>query len=592
MAWAPRRIGLELRGWLGSPGQAVSAPNLDNHNIPSPEQDNFFTADPLAEALWSRVFGEGYAVVRPHLETMGRSGALAERHSVLADRHPPTLATHDVRGEPASRVEFHPAYGELEALSYGQGIVNLKYDPAFLAALPGFRHRAGFAGGYYFAQSESGLFCPICMTDGAAWVLERRAGDLPIVQETLAHLTTKDLGELWQGAMFLTERVGGSDVGANSVEAIRDGEGWRLRGHKWFCSNVMAQAILVLARMPEGGRGTRGLGLFLVLRERPAGNGGRIQIERLKDKFGTRSMATGEVTLEDVEATLIAGAGEGFKAMAEMINLSRTYNAVASLSLVRRGILEALAYGAERRAFGARLRELPLWRATVADLVAEHLASLVGVVSMIEALDRAEAGDASAAALSRALTPIAKAVTAKQAIWSVSESMEAIGANAYIEWSPLPRLLRDAQVLPIWEGTTNVLSLDLLRVIGRDRALEALFARVVRAIEGGRAEHPELAAVIEHRRGILTKSLTGLVDASPAEQQRRARGLVEGLWRLFTAAMLLEGASDEQLRAPFVAALQRILARPQTVAPAGAFAEAVDSASEEPLLRAGYRFEG
>ncbi len=570
----------------------MTAPTPDTHNIPSPEQDNFFTADPLAEALWSRVFGEAYAQVRPHLERMGRSGALAERHAVLADRHPPTLATHDVRGEPDSRVEFHPAYGELEALSYGRGIVNLKYDPAFLAAAPGYRHRAGFAGGYYFAQSESGLFCPICMTDGAAWVLERRAARLPIVQETLAHLTTKDTGELWQGAMFLTERSGGSDVGANTVEAIRDGEGWRLRGHKWFCSNVMAQAILVLARMPDGAAGTRGLGLFLVLRERPAGNGARIRIERLKDKFGTRSMATGEVTLEDAEATLIAGEGEGFRAMAEMINLSRTYNAVASLSLIRRGILEALAYGAERRAFGARLHELPLWRATVADLVAEHLASLVGVVSMIEALDRGEAGDAEAAALSRALTPLAKAVTAKQAIWSVSESMEAIGANAYVEWSPLPRLLRDAQVLPIWEGTTNILSLDLLRVIGRARGHEALLARVGRALAEGSAEHPELAAAVGRRAEVVKASLASLAEATPAEQQRRSRGLVERLWRLYTAAMLLEGASDPALRAPLIAALQRILARPHTVSPAGAFADGVESSTEEPLLRAAFHAQG
>ncbi|MCA9661233.1 MAG: acyl-CoA dehydrogenase family protein, partial [Myxococcales bacterium] len=401
------------------------------HNIPTPVHDDLFAADPLADALWGRLFGERYAAVRPHIARLGRNGALAEPLSALADRHSPTLSTHDLRGERAERVDFHPAYAELERLSYGAGIVKLKYDPAFLKEHRAIRHLAGFAGGYYFAQSESGLFCPICMTDGAAWVLERRDASNPAVAEALARLTTDDVDALWQGAMFLTERVGGSDVGANSVEAIRDGDRWLLRGHKWFCSNVTAKAILVLARMPEGGAGTRGLGLFLLLRERPAGNGDRIRIERLKDKFGTRSMATGEVILEDAEATLIAGANEGFKAMAEMINLSRTYNAVASLALIRRACLEALAYGDQRRAFGARLWELPLWRATVADLVAEQLASTVGVFSMIAALDRAENGDEGAAALVRILTPMAKAVTAKQAVWTVSEAMEAIGANAF-----------------------------------------------------------------------------------------------------------------------------------------------------------------
>ncbi len=563
------------------------------HNIPLPAFDNLFAADPLADSLWSWVFGERYSALRPHLDRMGRHAALAEPHAVLADRHPPTLRTHDARGEASTEVEFHASYRELEALSYGAGIVRVKYDPASPPELRAFRHRLGFAGGYYFAQSESGLYCPICMTDGAAWVLERRASGLPaaeraIAEQTFARLISTDLDQLWQGAMFLTERSGGSDVGACVVEAIQESDGWRLCGHKWFCSNITAKAILVLARMPDAAAGTRGLGLFLVLREGPAGNGSRIKIERLKDKFGTRSMATGEVTLEHVRATLIAGAGEGFLAMAEMINLSRTYNAVASLALIRRALLEALAYGHERRAFGSRLWELPLWRATLADLVAEHLASLAGVMSMIEALDRAESGDENAASLTRILTPLAKANTAKQAVWSVSESMEAIGANAYVEWSPLPRLLRDAQVLPIWEGTTNILSLDLLRVIAGQQGHLALFARVDLALKRGRANDAELAAGIDRQRSALAAALSRLEKASPEDQQRASRGLVEGLWRLYCGALLLEGASHPGLCEPFLAALQRVLARSHTVAPAGAFAEAVSTGSEEPLLRAGF----
>ncbi len=575
---------LELRAPLSSPAQAVSVP----HNIPLPAFDNLFTADPLADSLWSWVFGERYSELRAHLSRMGRNAALAEPHAALADRHAPTLLTHDSRGEAAAEVEFHASYRQLEGLSYGAGIVRVKYDPATTPEVRAFRHRLGFAGGYYFAQSESGLYCPICMTDGVAWVLSRRASELPIAQQTIDHLISTDRDKLWQGAMFLTERSGGSDVGACVVEAVKDSEGWRLHGHKWFCSNITAEAILVLARMPDAVAGTRGLGLFLVLREQPAGNGERIKIERLKDKFGTRSMATGEVTLDGVRATLIAGAGEGFLAMAEMINLSRTYNAVASLALVRRALLEALAYGHQRRAFGARLWELPLWRATLADLVAEHLAGLAAVMSMIEALDRAESGDENAASLTRILTPLAKANTAKQAVWSVSESMEAIGANAYVEWSPLPRLLRDAQVLPIWEGTTNILSLDLLRVIARKEGHRALFARVDRALTRGRALDTELAAGIDRLRSALAAALVRLVKRSPEQQQRDARGLLEGLWRLYSSALLLEGASHPGLREPFLAALQRILVRSHVVAPAGAFAEAAGASSEEPLLRAGF----
>ncbi|MCB9703585.1 MAG: acyl-CoA dehydrogenase family protein [Myxococcales bacterium] len=559
------------------------------HNIPTPEHQNLFTADPLADALWRRWLGEDrYPVLRGHLYRLGRHGALASPLSALADRHPPTLRTHDDRGERAERVEYHPAYRRLEELSYGAEIVSLKYDRSFLAEYRDVRHLVGFGGGYYFAQSESGLFCPICMTDGVGWVLERHAPEEPIARETLTHLASRDLGMLWQGAMFLTERVGGSDVGANSVEAHRDGDRWVLRGHKWFCSNVDAAAILVLARMPGGTPGTRGLGLFLLLREVPAGNGGKIRIERLKDKFGTRSMATGEVILEDAEATLIAGAGEGFKAMAEMINLSRTYNAVASLALIRRAVLEALAYGAERRAFGERLWDLPLWRATVADLVAEHLASQVGVFTMIRALDRAEGGDPRAAGLVRALTPIAKAATAKQAVWCVSEAMEAIGANAFVEWSPLPRLLRDAQVLPIWEGTTNILTLDLLRAIGRERAHEALIYRIQAALHAGAAVDGALAGVIGGRLDALGARLQAAGEAAPPVQQRLARGLLEELWRVYCASLLVEEAAEPELRAPFLAAARRILARPSVCAPAGAFAGADLVDTEEPLLRAGF----
>lgn len=569
------------------------------HNIPTPSFANLFVADPLADRLWRRWIGEDrYPIVRGHLYRLGHSGAEAGELAAIADRNPPTLRTHDLRGEPCSQVDYHPAYRRLEELSYGAEIVSLKYNKDFLAAHREVRHLVGFGGGYYFAQSEAGLYCPICMTDGVAWVLERVAADAPIARRTIERLCARDPATLWRGAMFLTERVGGSDVGANSVEAHQDGDRWRLRGHKWFCSNVDAEAILVLARMPGGGPGTRGLGLFLLLREEPAGNAGKIRIERLKDKFGTRSMATGEVTLLDAEATLIAGVGQGFKAMAEMINLSRTYNAVASLAGIRRAILEALAYGAERRAFGARLWELPLWRATMADLVAEHLASWVTIFALVRALDRAEGGDEGASRLVRALTPICKAVTAKQAVWAVSEAMEAIGANAYVEWSPLPRLLRDAQVLPIWEGTTNILSLDLLRAIARERAHEALFARIEAAIADARERAPELAELVAGRRSAATQAMAAAATLGPEDQQRASRGLVEALWRAFSLAILLEESTaaaaegDDEAQAATSAAIRRIAARPFVTAPAGSCAGSGLSDTEEVLLRAGFTPRG
>ena len=259
--------------------------------------------------------------------------------------------------------------------------------------------------------------------------------------------------------MFLTEKQGGSDVGANTVQAEESQGRWLLSGDKWFCSNADAPTALVLARMPgdEGAltSGTRGLGLFLVLRNDPPQNHKSWLTHRLKDKLGVRTMASGEITFQKTEGYLIGGAGEGFKIMTEMVNMSRLYNAVSSTAIARRAVLEAYCFGEERQAFGKKLRDLPLWRACMADLAAEQIALLFLVFESTRQLDLADNGDDNGARLARLMTPLAKALSGKLAVFAASEAMELIGGNAYIEEHILPRLLRDAQVLPIWEGTTD-----------------------------------------------------------------------------------------------------------------------------------------
>jgi hypothetical protein len=333
----------------------MTDPASDLINTPEARFTNLLDEDPLGEEFWKLWLGTGrFGKLRGHFSALGESGALATGLSARADKQGPTLQTHDARGIRIDRIVQHPDYRELEKLSYGRGIVGIKYQPGFLAKHRAFRHLVGFGAGYYFAQSEIGLYCPICMTDGVGRVLERRpkGPQTPLYEMTVAHLSAGDPGELWQGAMFLTEKQGGSDVGSNAVTATRQGRRWLLNGDKWFCSNVAADAILALARMPEGAPGTRGLGLFLVLRRKPAGNSATIRIHRLKEKLGVHSMPTGEVTFENTEALLVAGENEGFKQMAEMLNLSRLYNAVASVAGMRRAVLEALKYGA--RAYGLR----------------------------------------------------------------------------------------------------------------------------------------------------------------------------------------------------------------------------------------------
>jgi len=557
-------------------------------NIPLVRPDNLFVADPLADAYWGHVVApEHYAELRPRLHRMGEGAARAWQLAELADRNPPVLETHDDRGDRIDRVLYDQAHDRLEELSYGAGIVALKYDPDFMSRHGEHGHLAGFALGYYFAQTEMGVYCPVCMTDGVARILARHA-DGAIAKETVERLATTDPDRLWQGAMFLTERQGGSDVGANIVEARQEGDRWFLSGHKWFCSNVDADAVLVLARMPGGTDGTRGLGMFLLLRERPEGNAKHIVIERIKDKLGTRSIPTGEITLEDAEAHLVAGEGEGFRLMTEMLNLSRLYNAVASVAIMRRAVLEALAHGAEREAFKERLWDLPLWRTTMADLVAEQVGSFVSVFEVVRSLDRADAGEEEAKKLVRIMTPLAKGITGTQAIWCASEAMEAIGGNAYIESSPMPRLLRDAQVLPIWEGTTNILALDVMRSVRKERTHEALFARIDAAIEGGRTIAPDLAATVERRSKELARGLESAMAKDIGEGQREIKAWLEPAWRVLELSLLLENAKSPGLRHPFVAACRRLLARPLSTGRAGACVAPHLTPTEDTLLHAAY----
>jgi len=572
----------------GRPGARAGAMTTDS-NIPRVEFANLFDEDGVGERFFEWWMGPAFREVRGHFVAMGESGALATPLSARADKESPVLQTHDARGERVSRVVHHPDYHRMEELSYGRGIVALKYDADFLARHRARRHLVGFGAAYYFAQTEMGLFCPICMTDGVARVLEL-SGSGPVVKETIERLTTRDVSKLWQGAMFLTERQGGSDVGANRVTAREEKGRWFLNGDKWFCSNVGAEAILALARMPGGPPGTEGLGLFLVLRHRPEGNERTIVIHRLKEKLGVRSMATGEVTFEQAEATLVGGIGEGFKQMAEMLNLSRLYNAVGSVAAMRRAALEALAYGAQREAFGQRLWRLPLWRSTMAEVVAETLGAFGLAFEAVRALDRADSGDADARRLARILIPMAKILCGKLAVQIVSEAMEAIGGNAYIEESILPRLLRDCQVLPIWEGTSNILSLDVMRANRRERAYESFFARVGEAV-GAARRAPTLAALAEQvheRLGKDAQYLERLAGQSPEDQQRGARQWVETAGRTMTLALLLEAATHPPLQAAAVAALRRLAVRPYATMAAMSLEAAALADTEEELLRAGY----
>jgi alkylation response protein AidB-like acyl-CoA dehydrogenase len=435
------------------------------HNIPLIKRNNFYLDDSfVTEYFKSRVSDAHKNIYEPFLVKIGESSARCIDEAFIADQNPPKLNKFTVLGEIQNKIEYHESYKKLKEASYGQGLLEFKYDSNGLnGPHKEQRHFIGFMAGFLFSQVDTGLFCPICMTDSLAWVLENHLKSEPgntNIEEALKGLTTSDLENLFEGAMFLTERQGGSDVGANTVEAYQENGVWKIKGHKWFCSNADAEVALVLARMPSGLEGTKGLGLFLFRRSQAE----NYEIVRLKDKLGVRSMASGEIDFKGTKVELLAGEKQGFKKMAEMVNMSRIYNSIASLGVARRAIEETKLWGEKRKGFGKTLNEHSLWQRQVSDLDGDFRSLFDLTFTTIKYLDAYENGDEEAQLFFRHLTPIVKAVCGKFGVFAASECMELIGGNAYIEDFKFAKLYRDVQVLPIWEGTTNIQALDLLRV--------------------------------------------------------------------------------------------------------------------------------
>lgn len=534
---------------LGFIAERRPLPRVPSEVIPSrPAPGEDWSADDpaLVDLVRSYVPEPLHDEALPRLQALGTAApADVDPAARLADRHRPILHRRTPEGERVDTVEFHPAYGTLQALAREHQVFTLAWHP--VGEAPRGPRVLGFALGYLYAQAESGYYCPACMTDGAAFVLSRH-GPEALRERHLPRLTAAGVDGAEEGAMYLTEKGGGSDVGGGTATLARKDEddSWRLTGEKWFASNCVADVALALARMPDGPEGTSGLGLFLVPRRLPDGtpNPG-LRIERLKEKLGVTSMPTGEVLLDDAVADLVEPAPAGFKAMAEMVNLSRLYNAVASVAVARRAVREGARTGRERTSFGRPLREHPLFLATLTRLTVDVEGALAFTLETADVFDRWAAGDETAFPLLRALTPCAKAMTAKLAVEAASEGCELLGGNGYIEDYVTPRLLRDAQVLPIWEGTTNIQALDLLRAAARDRALEALVSRGRAALdeaadlEGAGSARARVEAGLER----LLHDAKELAGEERAAQEAGALRLLAWAYHTLAGSLLLRLAS-------------------------------------------------
>jgi acyl-CoA dehydrogenase len=450
----------------------------------------------LARALPADVLTE----IDPGLDEMGERAGGELYRAQLADRAgEPVLTQWDAWGNRVDRIELTPLWRSAERIAAEQGLVATAYERRH-----GRHSRVHqFALIYLFTASTDIYSCPLAMTDGAARAL-LASGNRALIERAVPRLTSRDPGRFWTSGQWMTEATGGSDVGLTETVARREGERWRLYGRKWFTSAINSQMALTLAR-PEGNPpGGKGLALFYVETRDAGGRPNGILVNRLKDKLGTRKVPTAELTLDGTPAEAVAGTSDGVRQIAPMLNVTRAWNSVSACALMRRGLALARDYARKRVAFGAPLSRKPLHVDTLAGLEAEFQGALQLTFFVAELLGREEAGEASREqeGLLRLLTPVAKLMTARQSVEVLSEVIESFGGAGYVEDTGVPALLRDAHVLPIWEGTTNVLALDFLRALEsaggldlvrreigllmgetRDAGLVRVSAQVERAVE-------------------------------------------------------------------------------------------------------------
>lgn len=491
-------------------------------NIHDSRGTNAFRADPAFRSLLSIYLPEKIApVILGQLDRMGALvGDRLETLALAADQNPPSLSIRDRTGAPVERIEKHPAYQQMEQIAFGDfGLAAMSHRGGVFDLPDRLHPMAKYALVFLFVQAEFGLCCPLSMTDSLTRTL-RKFGSNALQDRFLDRLTSQDMDTLFQGAMFMTEQAAGSDVGAiDTVARLEDGE-WRLYGDKWFCSNPDAELAMVLARPEGGGAGTRGLSLFLLPRHLPDGRRNAYRILRLKDKLGTRSMASGEIALEGATAYLVGDPGQGFRQMTDMINMSRLANGVRSAGMMRRSVAEALFITRHRTAFGSSLIEMPLMRRQLAKmlLAAEEGRSMVFHTARV--LAAADAGDAEMAPVLRILTPLIKFRTCRDARKVAGDAMEVRGGCGYIEeWSDA-RILRDAHLGSIWEGTSNIVALDVARAARREGALSALAAYLRDLLDDVPSDLAEpLADALQRSSALMAQASDG---GGATEETRRA----------------------------------------------------------------------
>lgn len=498
------------------------------------DYDLLATDPALREALARADAGWAAPMLGDYAARMGDATTYA--HAADANRHTPELQAFDSRGRRLDAVQFHPGWHALMAMYRQAGLISLPFD----SDQPG-RWSAWAAGFYLHGQVEQGTLCPATMTTAAIPLLQREPA---LWAQLQGKLVSQDYDErdlpvaqkrsMWVG-MGMTEKQGGSDVRANTTRAVPVGAGGRggeylLTGHKWFFSAPMCDAHLVVAQTPSAGPAC-----FYVPRWRPDGSKNALHIQRLKDKLGNRSNSSSEVEFDGAWGILMGEEGRGIPTIIEMATLTRLNCVIGSAAIIRQALVQAIAYTRQREAFGRVLIEQPLMQTVLADMALESEAALAIAMRLALAYEREASGQSTPVerAYKRILTPAAKFWVCKRAVELTGEAMEVFGGNGYVEEGVMARLFREAPVNSIWEGSGNVMCLDVLRALAREpEAAAALLADLAPAAQG----EPRLAtALLTLGRDLATPG---------ALNEAGARAVAQRLVLLVQACLLHQQAPD------------------------------------------------
>lgn len=507
---------------------------------------NFFEHDETLQTLLKESLSpKFYDYAHSELTKFGSlvANEIDERAKHTDREGQPRLEKYDKYGDDRSHVWVNEGYKKTVEETYRTGIVGYVHKD-----IPELGHKGNylysFAQGYLLSQAEPGFHCPVTLTQATAYLLDHYANEA-VKEKFLPHVCATGDTELFEGATFLTERQGGSDVGANVVKAVADGENYRLFGEKYFASNAgMAGVTMVLARMEGSAEGSRGLSLFAVPWRQDDGSLNGIKIRRLKDKLGVRAVPSGEVEFDGALAYVVGDPKKGFYYMMEALNLSRICNAVASLGIMRRAFNEALIYAERRNAFGKKLTDFPMIQESLATMKSKLEVELATTFDLIKLFDKVTSGNASdeETALNRLKIALVKKETAEQAIHFAHEAIEMHGGNGYIEDFVTPRLLRDAQVLTVWEGTANILGLELLRLVNKFSAHLLFIDEMTERLDSVPESLWKLR--ISNAVETLAKDLTIFASLNPDNQTIEAKGLMRTMALLYEGVVALEWAEQ------------------------------------------------